>query len=149
MKLVQWILSWFGGGPLKTVADALNKAYGDKLNATTEHDKVAADERIRTLEAALADVADARAGAANLPGELRLLMFMIGFPFALHVFLIGAGTNFQPMIADTFLGTWLLNVPPMPAPFDSTEAQVIGFFYGAVAVIGTGRAIAGAIARRK
>ena len=148
MGFILAILNWFGGGPLKTVADALTKAHADALNATTEQEKVAANERIQTLTATLADVAAARSAAPAMPWWLAVIAFGIGFSVMLHVALIFIGTTFQPLIAGGPFG-WMLHIPGLPPPYDQYEAQVIGFFFGFGAVVTSGNAIAGAIARRK
>lgn len=143
--MLKFILSWFGGGPLSKIVDALGKAYSDKLSATTEHEQIAAQANIEQLQALLADQQNARAAAKSLPTWMAVLGWMIGFPFALHILLVGIGTSFAPLLGDS----WLLRIPKWPAPLDTSELGIIGFFFGSAAVIGGANAIAGAIARRK
>lgn len=145
--MIRWILSWFGGGPLSKALDALNKAYSDKLNATTERDKIAAQERIDRLHTLAEDTANARASAKGLPGWMAVIGFMIGFPFALHILMVGVGTTFQPLLVGGWFD-WMLRIPKWPAPLDQSELGIIAFFFGAAAVIGGSGAIANAIAKR-
>lgn len=149
MGIIKWILSWFGGGPLKSILSELRLARLDQLNAVSEQEKVKAKERVDTLTLVLADVSVARASAGSLPRWMAVIGFMIGFPFGLHVLLIGIGTSLQPLIFGTWLGDWLLHIPPWPTPLDSQEGAVIAFFFGGLAFVGGATAIAGAIGRRK
>lgn len=142
------ILSWIGGGPLQSILSALNKAYSDKLNAKTEEEKIAANERIATLSTLAADTANARASAASLPWWMALLAFLFGIGFALHTFFIAMGTAFQPIIIGGLLD-WLLHIPKLPSPYDQSELGIIGYFFGFAAITGGLGAVAGAIAKRK
>lgn len=146
--MIQWILSWFGGGPLSKIVDALGKAYTDKLNARTEAEKTAADERIKTLTVLAADTANARQAASGLPTWMAVIGFMIGIGFAIHLLFITLATTFQPLIVGGWFD-WTLHIPKLPAPLDVSEVGVIAFFFGAAAVIGGAGSIAGAIAKRK
>lgn len=148
MGILGWILSWFGGGPLTKIVDALGKAYSDKLNAKTETEKIEADERIRTLTALAADTANARQAASGLPTWMAVIGFMIGIGFAVHLLFISLATTFQPLIIGGWFD-WTLHIPKLPAPLDASEVGIIAFFFGAAAVIGGAGSIAGAIARRK
>lgn len=148
MVILKWILSWFAGGPLKTILGELRQARLDQMNAKGEEDRLAAKERVDTLTLVLADVQGARVAVAGLPTWMAVLGFMIGFPFALHVMMIGLATTFQPLIVDGWFG-WTLRIPKLPAPLDVSEVGVIAFFFGAAAVIGGAGSIAGAIAKRK
>jgi hypothetical protein len=139
--MIKWILTFLGGGPLKTIADALTKAHADALNATTEQEKVAANERIQTLTQSLADVANARSSASTMPWWMAAIAFGIGFSVMLHVALIFIGTSFQPLIVGGSF-SWMLHIPGVPPPFDKYEAQVIGFFYGFASIVVGSRNIA-------
>lgn len=146
--MLEWILSWFGGSPLGKIVDGLNKAYSDSLNAKTVEEKTAAQERIETLKTLAADTANARQAAAGQPWWMALLAFLFGIGFALHVFFIGIGTAVQPLIVGGFLD-WMLHVPKLPAPYDSMELGIAGFFYGYAAVATGAGAVAKAIVGRK
>lgn len=148
MTILKWILSWFGGGPLGKIADALTKAYEIKLNARTEEEKIQAQADIDRLHVLAADTANARAAAAGLPTWMAVIGFMIGFPFALHLFFVGMGTTFAPLLVGGVFD-WMLRIPKWPAPLDQSELGIIAFFFGASAVIGGAGAIANAIVRRK
>lgn len=142
--MLQWILSWFGGGPLNKVLDALNKAYSDSLNAKTVSEKTAADERVATLTQLAADTANARASAKLYPTWMGVIGFMVGFGFALHLLLVALATTFQPLIVGGTL-SWMLTIPKLPSPLDASEVGLIGFYFGAMSVT----SIAGAIAKRR
>lgn len=142
------ILNWFGGGPLQTIADALTKAHADSLNAKTVSEKTAADERVATLTQAMADVANARTAASGQPWWMQLIAFMIGMPFALHILLIGVGTDIAAPLGWTWL-EWTRHVPPFPDPYNTAELGIIGFFFGYASISGGLGAVAGAITRRK
>jgi hypothetical protein len=148
--ILAFLLKLLGGsgGAIATIATQLRQAQADKLNAKSEQEKVAAQERVDTLTLLLKDQQDARAAARSLPWWMAVLGFMIGFPFALHVFLVGLGTCFQPLIIGGVFD-WMLRIPKFPAPLDSSELGIIGFFFGSAAVLGGAQAIAGAIAKRK
>lgn len=148
MSLISWILSWFGGGPLSKIVDALGKAYTDKLNAKTEMERIEADERIKILTTLAADTANARQAAAGLPTWMAIIGFMIGIGFALHLLLITLATTFQPLIIGGWFD-WTLHIPKLPAPLDVSEVGVIAFFFGAAAVIGGAGSIASAIVIKK
>jgi hypothetical protein len=72
---------------------------------------------------------------------------MIGFPFALHLFLVGLGTSFQPLLVGG-PADWMLHIPKLPPPLDATELGVVAFFYGYGAVVVGSNAVASAIAGR-
>ena len=148
MIFVRWIFSWFGGGPLGQILDALTKAHADALNAKTEEEKIAAKNRIDTLTALAADTANARQAAAGLPWWMALLAFLFGIGFAMHTFFIATGTAFQPLIVGGWFD-WLLHIPKLPPPYDQSEIGIIGFFFGFAAVSSGLGAVAGAINRRK
>lgn len=144
------ILNWLGGGVLSKLFGALNDAYKTKVNAKTEEEKIAAQEHVDTLKAQielernrLADVANARAAAAIYPTWMAVLGFMIGFPFALHLLLVGLGTSFAPLIIVGWFD-WMLHIPKLPPPLDQSELEIIAFFFGGM----VGVSIAGAIAKR-
>ena len=148
MGILSLILSWFGGGPLGSIIKGLNQAYSDSLNAKTLEEKIAAQERIDHLTLLYADTANARSAAAGYPWWMALLAFMFGVGFACHVLFIGLGTAFQPLIVGGWFA-WLLAIPKLPPPYDSTEIGIVGFFYGFSAISVASGAIAGAIAKRK
>lgn len=49
--MLSGVLNWFLGGGLSGIARELRGAYRDRLNATNDADRIAADERIATAEA--------------------------------------------------------------------------------------------------
>lgn len=150
MVFVKWLISllWGGGETLSSITSALGKAYSDKLSAKTETDKIQAQANIDRLHAVLDDMNNARAAAKNYPWWMALLAFMIGFPFALHLFCVGLATTFQPLIVGG-LFDWTLHIPKLPPPLDTSEVGIIAFFFGYAAVSTGLGAVAGAISQRK
>ena len=146
--MLSLILSWFGGGPLGQILDALTKAHADAINGATEQERTAAKERVDTLTALAADTANARAAAAGLPWWMATLAFLFGIGFALHTFFIATGTAFQPLIVGGWFD-WLLHIPKLPPPYDQSELGIIGFFFGFSAVSSGLGAVAGAITRKR
>lgn len=133
---MKWLLSLLGLDPLGKVLDALNTAYQNKLNATTEQQRIAAQEHIDFLKATLADVQNARNAAASYPWWLAAPMAFIAICMASHVGLIALGTTLQPLIFGSWLGAWLLHIPGLPSPYDVSESGVLQFFFGAGAAMG-------------
>lgn len=142
--MLAMILSWFGGGPLKAILDALTKAHADAINGATEQERTAAKERVDTLTELAADAANARQAASTYPTWMGVIGFMVGFGFALHLLLVALATTFQPLIVGGWLD-WMLRIPKLPPPLDASEVGLIGFYFGAMSVT----AVAGAIAKRK
>jgi hypothetical protein len=141
------MLAWLASLGIGSIAKQLISAYAQKADAKTEQERIAAQERVDSLNALLKDMQDARVSMRSLPWWMAVLGFMIGFPFALHVFLVGLGTCFQPLIAGGVFD-WMLRIPKFPAPLDNSELGIIGFFFGSAAVLGGAQAIASAITRR-
>lgn len=48
---MNWLISFFTGGGLSSIADKLEKAYEAKLNAATDQAKLEADQQIEQLKA--------------------------------------------------------------------------------------------------
>lgn len=148
--MIKWILSWFGGGPLQTIADALTKAHADKLNAQTVSEKTAADERIATLTLALADLAKARESAKTMPWWLAIPMGLVAFFGSFHVCAVFAGTTFAPILSrDSGLGAWLLNIPAPPGDYAKYQAEIIVFFFGGAVILAGVKAVTTAFGKRR
>jgi hypothetical protein len=45
------IIGWFATSGVKAIGEQLNTAYATRLKATTDHEKLEADQRIATLQA--------------------------------------------------------------------------------------------------
>lgn len=140
------ILSLLGIDPLGKLIDGLNKAYTDHLNSTTEQEKTQSQERITFFQTAINDLKDARANSRILPWWLAVPMAMIAWPVGIHVLEIGMGSNLAPMIKGTWVGDWLLHIPPWPSPFDQIEGQVTAYFFGAATGLGIAAILKSAVA---
>lgn len=149
--MLSMILSWFGGGVLKSILGEIDSLTKAKLASTNELEKARIQERMDALHvqadqerARLADVDNARRAAAGLPRWMAIIGFMIGFPFALHICFVGFGTIFAPLVSGGWLD-WTLHIPKWPAPLDQSELGIIIFFFGSATVIGATGKIANAI----
>jgi hypothetical protein len=147
-------LSWFGAGPLGKIIDGINTANRDALNAKTLEEKIAANERGDRLRAQYADIANARSNVSTLPWWAATIFVMLAFPFAVHAMLIGIGTfwvapgdwnptcvNDLSVRAGCYVDghgwlEWTRHIPPFPKPFDTREADVFNFFFGASVGLG-------------
>lgn len=132
------------GGP---VVNGLLDAYKAKLGAADNVDTHAVDLAKASIAADIAARANAKEIRLATAGDLgvRVLFFLLGAAFTLHVAAICIGTTFAPLLSSS---SWLLHIPPLPAPFDAYEATIIGFFFGSAVVMTGVQAIAGALARR-
>ncbi len=149
--LFAFLLSLFTGSG--GIAGQIEKAAEAAINGKTEQERTAAQERVSTLQAQLAaqmqreaDAKAIRLATAGQP-EMRVLAFLIGGTFALHVVLIGVGTCLAAPLGWPWLN-WTLHIPPFPEPFQTAEIGMIGFFFGYAAVTHSASAIAGAIVKR-
>lgn len=146
----KWLISlvWGGGGTIGKVVDAIAKARVDLANTKVEEEKVVLQNQLETLHSTLADLQDARKSTANQPWWMATMACMFGFPFAVHVVLIGIGTNFAAPLGWEWL-QWTLHIPPWPKPYAEAELGIIQFFYGYAAVSTSVAHIANAIVKRK
>lgn len=136
----------FGHDPIGTVAKSLSDAYVAQKNSQTEQERIRWQAEIDRLHALLGDLNSARSFASTMPPAMMRLAIMIAFPFALHVLMVGLGTCFRPWIVNGWFDG-LLHVPPFPAPFDTQEANIIAYFFGATAVASLGSSAVNAVAR--
>lgn len=132
----KWLATWLTGD----VAGALTKAYVAAKEATTESERIAAEIEIKRLE----DIRDARARAnevrlatANFI-EMRVMTFLIAFPFMAHLWGVWLDTQFG--------FSW--SVTAFPAPFNEWQGAILLSFFGLSAGVGAVRAVAGAFALR-
>lgn len=120
---------------------ALERAYTAKVNSTTEQEKIAAEQRIKLIEAEI----DARRQATQIRlstagfWEMRLLSFLIAGCFTLHLVLVTLDTCFK-------LG-W--KVFAYPAPFSEWEGAILLSFFGIQAASKGITAIATALSSRR
>ena len=136
------ILNWISGGLLTKITDPLAQAYRDKLAADTDIKKLAAEENIKRLELEQQQRNNAKEIRLATSGywEMRLLTFLIAFPFVYHLWLV---------TYDTIRTDINLRIPALPPPFDEWQAAILLSFFG-VTVLGSGiKSIAGAMAYRK
>lgn len=134
------VARWFASWLTRDVAGALNKAYETKLNARTESERIAAGIEIKRLE----DIQDARASAnevrlatANFI-EMRVMTFLIAFPFMAHLWGVWLDTQFG--------FSW--SVSAFPPPFNEWQGATLLSFFGLSAGVGAIRAVAGALVLR-
>lgn len=76
LKLILGFLS----GPLSSISNDLKEAYQSKLNAETDKEKLAADERINTLEARKSSILMAQSD----PME-RWVRILFALPFVVYI----------------------------------------------------------------
>lgn len=122
------------------ITGALERAYKAKLDAQNDTERIAADIEIKRLEAAQEsrrNAKDIRLATAGF-WEMRLLTFLIAFPFVAHQWAVGLDTLFQ-------FG-W--RIPKWPAPFDDWQGAILLSFFGVAGGAVAVKAIAGAIAWR-
>lgn len=149
MGILSLILSWFGGGPLKTITDALTKAHSDSINGVTEQERTAANERVMTLTLALADLSKAREAARGMPWWLAIPMGFMAFSASIHVSAILLGTTFAPLLSkSTWLGFWLLSIPAPPGDYAKYVAEIVVFFFGGAVILAGVKAVTSAFGRK-
>jgi hypothetical protein len=114
--IVKAVVGFITGGALGAIADKLAEAYKAKQDAATEQDRIAADERIATLQAQR-DVMIAEAGSP-INGLIRLAFAL---PVAIYlgklilwdkVLGLGATDNLSPQLwthADIIVGFYFLH----------------------------------------
>lgn len=71
--------------------------------------------------------------------EMRLMTFLIAFPFVFHLWSVWFDTQFK-------MG-W--EIDKFPEPFDEWQGAIVLSFFGLVGAVGSARVFAGAIAYRK
>lgn len=116
--MFQWVLSWFGGG----VLDKLLKAYEKHQDTAVEQDKT----RAKVLEAQIASELErvrlsnqVRLATAGF-WEMRVITFLIAFPFVAHLWSVWLDTQFK-------LG-W--KVFEFPKPFNEWQGAILLSFFG-------------------
>jgi hypothetical protein len=136
-SVAKWFATWLTGD----VAGALTKAYVASKEATTESERIAAGVEIKRLE----DLRDARARAnevrlatANFI-EMRVMTFLIAFPFVAHLWGVWLDTQFG----------FAWSVAAFPPPFNEWQGAILLSFFGLSAGVGAVRAVAGALAMRR
>jgi hypothetical protein len=90
------LISWFLGGGLKQVTDALTNAYEKKLTAQTDQAKLEADQEIETLKAKR-DVLVAEASRGGLQSWIRPLFAM---PYVIYLWKVVAWDKVVCSMAD-------------------------------------------------
>lgn len=128
--------------PVSKLLGKIEDARIAEINAVTERQRIAAQNQ----QAMLAAILQVRLATASF-GEMRVLTFMIAFPMALHVFLIGIGTCIAAPTGWGWLA-WSLHIPPFPAPFVEWEGIIILSFFGVQGGVKGVSAIAAAIASK-
>lgn len=127
------------GGP---IVNGLINVYKAKLDAANTRDRIAADLAAKDIEAqieARKNGTEIRKATAGF-WEMRLMTFLIAFPFVVHLWLV---------FLDTIIDAVDWRVPKFPYPFDEWEGAILLSFFGIYIV---GKALQGfsaAIAMRK
>lgn len=103
------LLLGFLSGPLSSISNDLKDAYTAKLQAGTDKEKLAADERINTLEARKSSIL----AAQGSPVE-RWIRFGFAFPFVVYlnklliydkVLALGSTDSLSPELTQLF---WII-----------------------------------------
>ena len=106
------VLKWVTGGGLSGIAAQLRGAYQDKLNATNDAERIAAEISIAQLEA--------RQRVLASGGKITaLVQFLWAAPFIVY--------NAKLIIWDKVLG-WGVTDPLSPALYD-VQTIIVGFFF--------------------
>lgn len=113
--MLGFILNLFTGGTLSTITNAIINAQHDYLVAQTDKDKIAADERIKTLQAQR-DVLVSESATGGFQSWIRPLF---AFPFALY--------NAKLIIWDKMLG--LGTTDPLSDELFQIEMIIIGAYF--------------------
>ena len=109
--MLSGVLNWFLGGGLSGIARELRGAYRDRLNATNDADRIAADERIATAEA--------RVEAMRVGGMAGVVRAAWALPFVVY--------NAKLVLCDLVLG--LGTTHPPSSEFYFVQMVVIGFYF--------------------
>lgn len=129
------------GGLLDKVLDFFAGRDQARINAMS-------DVRRHQYETKMADIASQREARRNAKEirlatanhwEMRLMTFLIAFPFVFHLWSVWFDTQFK-------MG-W--EIDKFPEPFDEWQGAIVLSFFGLVGVVGGARVFAGAIAYRK
>jgi hypothetical protein len=94
MFILKAILGWFTGGGLGGIAAELGDAYEARLKATTDRDKLVADQRIAQIQAR-AEVQKAEAAGSPINAIMRAVIAS-----SAAIFL------FKVLVWDKALGQW-------------------------------------------
>ena len=136
------VLKFFTGGGASGLAEQFRLAQRDRLEAKNDSERLAAEERISQLNTALASqqiTAQVHQAAAGF-WEMRLIVFIAGFPTSLHF----AAVNF----VSTF-PQWGWVVQKLPEPMDSWQQSIILSLFGVSAGISLVKVGAAAIMGRR
>lgn len=120
---------WLLGGGVSAIGDQLRRAYQAKLDAQNDSERIAADIEIKRLEAELAAHSEAVSIRKATVGqwEMRLIVFMAGFPPAAHF----AAVCLDSALPGLFPG-WTVHA--LPPPMDQWQGSIILSLFGLAAV---------------
>ena len=145
-----------GGWLLNLASGPILDGYKARLAADTSANKVG-DLIVKQIDAEMAARAGAREIRLATAGfwEMRLLTFLIAFPFVEHLLAVWASTRWGWYSRGGWFehcwfeaGVSKCGVPAFPVPFSEWEGAILLSFFGAAAVGKSAQAIAaGLIAR--
>lgn len=144
-----FVLSFFGGGLGPAMIEGLNQAYRDKMNATTELARIAADERIAFFSAQVSLLTSANAEGTN---RQKFKMNHKVFWFILGAALLPGLSTFGLLAIYNVLwhanGIWPQSwgIAAFPEPYDQFSRMAMEWLFDPVKVaLSTGTAAAGGL----
>lgn len=108
MLIFAWLGKWLLGGGLAGITAQLAEAYKQRIDAQTEQERIAADERVKTLEAQR-DVLVAETASGGFAAWIRPLFAL---PFVIYIWklivwdkvlALGATDPLSPELSDIML----------------------------------------------
>lgn len=84
MLILSWLGNWIIGGGLASITKQLSEAYREHKNAETEQERIAANERIKVLEAQR-DVLVAETANGGFASWIRPLFAL---PFVIYIWVL-------------------------------------------------------------
>lgn len=146
--MLQTILNWLSGGLLDKAIGFFERREQRRFDAMNDEQRRAHEERKEVRR----NATKVRLATANHI-EMRVMTFLIAFPFVEQLWAVWADTRFgwysQGGVFErcwTQDGKEVCGVPAFPAPFDEWQGAILLSFFGLVGVVGGIRAAAGAIA---
>lgn len=129
------ILNWLSGGLLDKLLGFFERREAQRIEAMNDEQRRAHEDKLDARRTAK----EIRVATA-MHWEMRLLTFLIAFPFVVHLWSIWLDTQFAAI-------DW--GIPPFPPPFDQDGRAILLSFFGLVGFTGAAKAVAGAIAYRR
>lgn len=100
------VLSWLAGGGIAAIGKELRQAHKDRLDAANDSDRIAADVRIKELEARQSSILAAQADRYE-----RWVRIGFALPFVIYIWKLlvwdkvlgmGATDSLSPMLTEVF-----------------------------------------------